>query len=55
MKILKGIIRPIFRRIPESKRFSIPASSSGTAAVTLRSSWLFGYDVYLDGKYIGTG
>lgn len=33
---------------------SIPASSSGTSAVTLRSSWLFGYDVYLDGKYIGT-
>lgn len=26
---------------------------SGTSAVTLRSSWLKGYDVYLDGKYIG--
>jgi len=33
---------------------STPASSSGTAAVTIRSSWLFGYDVYLDGEYIGT-
>ncbi|MCK9587407.1 hypothetical protein, partial [Methanothrix soehngenii] len=31
-----------------------PAPPSGTAAVTLRSSWLLGYDVYLDGEYIGT-
>ena len=29
-------------------------SYSGTSAVTMRSSWLKGYDVYLDGKYIGT-
>jgi hypothetical protein len=28
-------------------------SYSGTSTVTLRSSWLRGYDVYLDGKYIG--
>lgn len=28
-------------------------SYSGTSDVTLRSSWLKGYDVYLDGKYIG--
>ncbi len=31
-----------------------PTPASGTAAVTLRSSWLLGYDVYLDGDYIGT-
>lgn len=31
-----------------------PEPSRGTSAVTLRSSWLFGYDVYLDDKYIGT-
>lgn len=29
-------------------------SYSGTSAVTLRSSWFKGYDVYLDGKYVGT-
>jgi hypothetical protein len=29
-------------------------SYSGTSTVTLRSSWLMGYDVYLDGNYIGT-
>ncbi|MCX6679108.1 MAG: hypothetical protein NTX42_01895 [Methanothrix sp.] len=29
-------------------------SYSGTSTVTLRSSWLKGYEVYLDGKYIGT-
>lgn len=28
--------------------------SSGTSSVTLRSSWFKGYDVYLDGKYVGT-
>lgn len=27
--------------------------SSGTSSVTLRSSWFKGYDVYLDGKYVG--
>jgi hypothetical protein len=27
---------------------------SGTSAVTLRSSWFKGYDIYLDGKYVGT-
>ena len=32
----------------------VPVPLSGTAAVTLRSSWLLGYDVYLDGEYIGT-
>lgn len=31
-----------------------PEPFRGTSAVTLRSSWLFGYDVYLDDKYIGT-
>lgn len=29
-------------------------SYSSTSTVTLRSSWLMGYDVYLDGNYIGT-
>lgn len=29
-------------------------SYSGTSAVTLRSSWFKGYNVYLDGKYVGT-
>ncbi|MFZ2472360.1 MAG: hypothetical protein WAW52_10520 [Methanothrix sp.] len=29
-------------------------SYSGTSAVTLRSSWLMGYNVYLDGEYVGT-
>jgi hypothetical protein len=29
-------------------------SHSGTSSVTLRSSWLMGYDVLLDGKYVGT-
>lgn len=29
-------------------------SYKGTASVTMRSSWLRGYDVYLDGTYIGT-
>jgi len=29
-------------------------SYSGTSSVTMRSSWFKGYDVYLDGKYIGT-
>lgn len=29
-------------------------SYSGTSAVTMRSSWFKGYDVYLDGKYIGS-
>lgn len=29
-------------------------SYSGTSAVTMRSSWIMGYDVYLDGKYVGT-
>ncbi len=28
--------------------------SSGASSVTLRSSWFTGYDVYLDGKYVGT-
>ncbi len=32
---------------------SIP-SYTGTSSVTMRSSWLNGYDVYLDGNYIGT-
>jgi len=27
---------------------------SGTSSVTLRSSWFKGYDIYLDGKHIGT-
>ena len=27
---------------------------SGTSSVTMSSSWLRGYDVYLDGTYIGT-
>ncbi len=30
------------------------ATPAGTSAVTLRSSWFKGYDVYLDGKYVGT-
>ena len=29
-------------------------SYAGTSSVTLRSSWLMGYDVLLDGKYVGT-
>ena len=36
---------------------SVPPSTpsyKGTASVTMRSSWLKGYDVYLDGAYIGT-
>ena len=31
-----------------------PTPIASTSAVTLRSSWLSGYDVYLDGEYIGT-
>lgn len=33
---------------------NIPTPERSTSSVTLRSSWLSGYDVYLDGKYIGT-
>jgi hypothetical protein len=33
--------------------YSEPSYSS-TSAVTLRSSWFKGYDIYLDGKYVGT-
>ena len=29
-------------------------SYTGTSAVILRSSWFKGYDIYLDGKYVGT-
>ena len=32
----------------------VPAPASGTSSVTLRSSWLSGYDIYLDGAYVGT-
>lgn len=33
---------------------NVPTPSSGTSSVTLRSSWLSGYDVYLDGDYVST-
>lgn len=39
---------------PYSGAVTSTPSYSGTSAVTLRSSWFKGYDVYLDGKYIGT-
>jgi hypothetical protein len=40
---------PYGRSTPMSK-----PSYKGTSTVTMRSSWLSGYDVYLDGTYIGT-
>ena len=39
---------------PYSGAVTSAPSYTGTSAVTLRSSWFEGYDVYLDGKYVGT-
>ena len=39
---------------PYSGAVTPKPSYSGTSTVTLRSSWFEGYDIYLDGKYIGT-
>ena len=39
------------KTVPPQK---VVPSYSGTSSVTLRSSWFKGYDIYLDGKYVGT-
>jgi len=39
---------------PYTGPVSSKQSYKGTASVTMRSSWLKGYDVYVDGSYIGT-
>jgi|GEM_PF-351878 len=44
----------VFSSRPTDQELNIPAPASGTSSVTLRSSWLSGYDVYLDGNYMGT-